>query len=194
MTDLDLAVPLAAPNPATTDWVPLGATQGAMAYGTSLPASPLDGQLAVLVDSVTNPTYQWQFRYNAGSTSAYKWEFVGGAPFSAVDSSTQALTVSVWTGVLPTFTLPRAGDYVLGASGMLRNATDTTAQFGPGVSAAFAAGGGRVIGGWDSSLARENVRANAQTASTVVRPFGYAATTGITAVNALLTVLPVRVS
>ena len=42
-------------------------------YGTTLPASPVDGQEAILVDSVTNPTYQWRFRYNAGSTSAYKW-------------------------------------------------------------------------------------------------------------------------
>src|SRR4029450_8789457 len=47
-------------------------------YGTTLPASPSDGQQAVLVDSTTNPTYIWQFRYNAGSSSAYKWEYVGG--------------------------------------------------------------------------------------------------------------------
>ena len=49
-------------------------------YNTSLPTSPVDGQEAILVDSVTNPTYIWHFRYNAGSTSAYKWEFIGGAP------------------------------------------------------------------------------------------------------------------
>src|SRR6516164_9624771 len=52
-------------------------------YGTTLPASPVDGQEAILVDSITNPTYQWRLRYNAGSTSAYKWEFVGGPDSSA---------------------------------------------------------------------------------------------------------------
>jgi hypothetical protein len=49
-------------------------------YGTSLPASPYDGQEAVLVDSISNPSYQWRFRYNAGSASSYKWEFIGGSP------------------------------------------------------------------------------------------------------------------
>ena len=47
-------------------------------YGTILPASPIDGQEYTLVDSLTNPSYQWRFRWNAGSSSAYKWEFVGG--------------------------------------------------------------------------------------------------------------------
>ena len=35
-------------------WAPLAA------YGTTLPASPLNGDEAVLVDSVTNPSYQWR--------------------------------------------------------------------------------------------------------------------------------------
>ena len=52
-------------------------------YGTSLPASPFNGQEAILVDSTTNPTWEWRFRYNANSSSAYKWEFIGGTPYSA---------------------------------------------------------------------------------------------------------------
>jgi hypothetical protein len=88
---------------------------GTVAYGTSLPASPTDGQEAILVDSITNPTYQWRFRYNAGSSSAYKWEFIGGAPaMSAVDTSQAANFNGTWgdfATVGPAITVPRAGDY-----------------------------------------------------------------------------------
>jgi hypothetical protein len=57
-------------------------------YSTSLPGSPYDGQVYTLVDSTTTPTYQWTFRYNAGSSSSFKWEFVGGAPaYAAVETA-----------------------------------------------------------------------------------------------------------
>src|SRR4029077_16918092 len=51
---------------------------GKPSYGTTLPASPVDGQEAILVDSVTNPTHQERFRFHAGRPTPYKWEFVGG--------------------------------------------------------------------------------------------------------------------
>ena len=89
---------------------------GTASYGTTLPATPYDGQEAILVDSVTAPTYQWRFRYNAGSTSAYKWEFIGGAMFLAtVETSEVAATpVATWfdlTTLGPDFVAPRAGEY-----------------------------------------------------------------------------------
>jgi hypothetical protein len=86
----------------------------APSYGTSFPASPVDGQEHVLVDSVTNPTYQWRFRYNAGSSSAYKWELIGGTDARAsVMGNDTTTTTSSWLnlGTGPTFTVPRAGDY-----------------------------------------------------------------------------------
>src|SRR5262245_25622217 len=83
------------------------------AYGTTLPASPADGQEAILVDSLTNPSYQWRFRFNASSTSPYKWEFIGGAPrvvkVTSSDNVTSASYVDIPNG--PSFTLPRSGDY-----------------------------------------------------------------------------------
>jgi len=84
------------------------------AYGTTLPASPVDGQEAILVDSVTNPTYLWRFRYNAGSTSPYKWEYVGGTPWVWANntSSNNPGTSSADAGYGTIFTIPRAGDYV----------------------------------------------------------------------------------
>jgi hypothetical protein len=84
-------------------------------YATTLPASPSDGQQAILVDSTTNPTYIWQFRYNAGSSSAYKWEFVGGAPKVVQNQNTESTTTGgAWVDVTtagPLFVVPRAGDY-----------------------------------------------------------------------------------
>src|SRR5215831_2680216 len=93
-------------------------------YGTSLPASPTDGQLAILVDSVTNPTYQWKFRYNLGSTSAYKWEFVGGTSASSNVDAAESTASAGWTDLTtvgPQFTLPRSGDYLISISAEMAN-------------------------------------------------------------------------
>lgn len=88
------------------------AVQAVPGYGTVLPASPVDGQQYILVDSVTSPTYQWLFRYNAGSTSANKWEFVGGSPFKAIGPTNTSLTSpNTWYQIF-SFAVPRAGDYL----------------------------------------------------------------------------------
>ena len=52
-------------------------------YGTTLPASPVDTQEYILVDSVTTPTYSWHLRYVAGIPDTYKWVFAGGHPAEA---------------------------------------------------------------------------------------------------------------
>lgn len=92
---------------------------GTPGYGTSLPASPVDGQEYILVDSTTTPTYQWRFRYNAGSANTDKWEFIGGAPYHG--SGTPTAVMNTLTQVAATgwyyqaasmaFTIPRAGVY-----------------------------------------------------------------------------------
>jgi hypothetical protein len=106
-----------------------GSWQGISAYGTTLPGSPVDGQQAVLVDSTTNPTYIWQFRYNAGSSSAYKWEFVGGvAAFIQVVTGGTTTAVAAWvdlTNIGPSFIVPRAGDY---SAMLVAQLNDSTAQ------------------------------------------------------------------
>jgi hypothetical protein len=86
----------------------------AVYYGTSFPASPTDGQEAILVDSVTAPSYHWRFRYNAGNSTAWKWEFIGGAPW-VVNVPTMESTLSgsyVDLTTPQTFTAPRAGVFV----------------------------------------------------------------------------------
>jgi hypothetical protein len=82
----------------------------ALGYGTTLPGSPVDGQEYVLVDSTTNPSYQWRFRYNAGSSSAYKWEFVGGTVLLAQSAAFNVIGDSAWHAVTASPTL-RAGEY-----------------------------------------------------------------------------------
>jgi len=95
---------------------------GTPSYGISLPASPVDGQEAILVDSISNPTYQWRFRYNAGSTSAYKWEFIGGADASArVYTAETTTTTGTWLDLAtvgPRIVVPRAGEYNVMSSAM----------------------------------------------------------------------------
>ena len=82
-----------------------------LGYGTSLPASPADGQEHVLVDSVSAPTYQWRLRYNASSSSAYKWEFVGGASVR-LSANDLISVVGGWAAIAsPRFTIPRSGEY-----------------------------------------------------------------------------------
>lgn len=85
-------------------------------YGTTLPASPYNGQEAILVDNITNPSYQWRFRFNVNSTSAYKWEFIGGTAGKGYVDANEAINTAVGSygdlaTVGPSFTLPRAGEY-----------------------------------------------------------------------------------
>ena len=101
-------------------------------YGTSLPASPVNGEEFILVDSTTNPTYQWRFRYNAGSSSAYKWEFVGGAPSRVyANESATSTTTGSWMTLPggPSFTVPRAGEYISQAHAMIANTAASSSMW-----------------------------------------------------------------
>jgi len=94
-------------------------------YGTTLPVNPADGQEHVLVDSLTNPSYSWRLRFNAGSSSAYKWEFVGGSPLEGVNVAGQSgITSGTFVQLAgPTLTLPRSGDYNWAFDGWIANNT-----------------------------------------------------------------------
>jgi hypothetical protein len=114
------------PDPAITKWVPLAGAQGpqgpagaapTVAYGTTLPASPVDGQIAALTDSVSSPTFTWLFRYNASSSSAYKWEFIGGAPRHVEWASNHYGAWGSYTDGGLYLYIPRAGDYDITISG-----------------------------------------------------------------------------
>ena len=106
----------AAPDPAPWDAVGIPLPPPSPSYGTTLPAAPVDGQEAILVDSLTVPTYIWRFRYNAQATGGYKWEFVGGAPaYARIDTSetTTSTSNADLATVGPQITLPRDGEYMI---------------------------------------------------------------------------------
>lgn len=115
--------PSGLPYPAATDPVANGAADiqalaeaidARTTWGLNFPASPSDGDIHYLVNSVASPLYVWQMRYNAGSSSAYKWEFVGGSPWAANVGSSDAIGVAsawVWAPGGPSLAAPKAGDY-----------------------------------------------------------------------------------
>jgi hypothetical protein len=188
-------------------WVqvwPIAATalppQAVPGYGTTLPASPNDGDEYIFVDNATNPTYQWGFRYHAASTSAYKWEFVGGRPAMITQGTSQALATATWQNVSPfTFAIPRAGEYRFEVTGMASSGSTTgTVQLGaylgtPSSTIAWPANATINAGGWAASLAM----APWWTTFSAAQQLGvaaYANQAGFSINNHSLTILPLRVS
>lgn len=84
------------------------------AFATALPSSPTDGQEIYYqqTGAMAVAGQVWHLRYRSASGSAYKWEYVGGAPLH----QTQAATVSTSSGSYanlggPQATVPLAGEY-----------------------------------------------------------------------------------
>ena len=95
-------------------WEPLAAAPPiAVGYGTTLPASPADGQEYILVDSLTNPTYQWRFRYNADRVSVQMGvrRRLDAAGAVTTQENTSSATFVALATPGPQMTLPRAGEY-----------------------------------------------------------------------------------
>lgn len=107
-------------------------------YVTSLPSSPVDGQIIFYqasgagtgggtTASMASIGAVWQLRYNAASSSAYKWEFVGGTTiFHHIDTyeslSAGVATYSDLATVGPRVKAPLAGEYsVLIGAGFKHN-------------------------------------------------------------------------
>jgi hypothetical protein len=99
-------------NPSLGQVPPAARSSMVASYGTTLPASPFDGQEAILVDNVTNPAYAWRMRYNAQSTSPYEWEFIGGSDYVQYASlGVYGAVSSGWSALSPIFVTPRVGDW-----------------------------------------------------------------------------------
>jgi hypothetical protein len=83
---------------------------------TALPGSPDDGQEVDFVADATDGVI-WRFRYRAASSSAYKWEFVGGPPLTAevaAFESTAVLNSYVDLATIgPSITVQLAGEYLI---------------------------------------------------------------------------------
>jgi len=174
-------------------------------YATTLPASPADGQQAILVDSTTSPTYQWLFRYNAGSSQTDKWEFIGGTPAIAkVDTSettASAFPVNLTT-TGPTITVARAGQYLVRVgcySGTANGVQGSVAYMSYAVGAAAADSNDGTIN-TSSGTGIQTLQMAAfyrQKTATASMAFTakYGASGGtVTFINRVIEVIPVRVS
>jgi len=96
----------------TDDVVP-AAANFTEAIVTSLPVTPVDGQVINYLADATNGVI-WRLRYRAASPSTYKWEFVGGPPlYNEVLASEQstALGYANLATIGPQITVPLGGDY-----------------------------------------------------------------------------------
>jgi len=171
-------------------------------YGTSLPASPVDGQQAILVDSITNPSYQWLFRYNAGhSADAYKWEFIGGSPArSAVDNQESTASGSYVDLATPgpSFTVPRDGKYLIQASCGLVQGASTAYAAGMSVTSTDISIPTMLNGagpGWTSTISALGYDTVGLTAGTVLKmQYNVASAVSVSFYNRRLWVWPRKVS
>lgn len=97
-----------------------------MSFVTTLPSSPVDGQEVYYqsttaggggTNTMADVGAVWHLRYRAASSSAYKWEFVGGTSIShsAPGGTTGAggTFAALASGSAPVIVLPVAGDYIL---------------------------------------------------------------------------------
>lgn len=106
-------------------------------YVTSLPSSPIDGQEIYYAADATNGVI-WHLRYRSGSSSSYKWEYVGGAALNSSvkngtisdNETTTSTTYAALTTAGPTITLLLAGDYevTIGFTGYNGNTGAITAM------------------------------------------------------------------
>ena len=102
--------------PSRTDviWVDTSSA-GDTSYVSALPGSPYDGQVirfqnaAMATDGIV-----WTFRYNAASASAYKWEFIGGPPWTEEVDTSETTAAGPWqilTTPGPKLPVPLNGEY-----------------------------------------------------------------------------------
>jgi hypothetical protein len=116
---------------------------------SSLPVAPVDGQECFFLADAANGVV-WALKYRAASASAFKWEFIGGPPLSAIiatSESTASITYVALTTAGPTVTAPLAGDYAVlamyeGISSVAANGFAMSYQIG----ATAASDGDRAVG------------------------------------------------
>ena len=128
-------------------------TSGAMSAGP--PTSPSDGD--IWIATAVGSGVAWQFRYNAGSASIYKWEFIGGPPLVSQDTARTGRQVgsnSAWLAIpgIGNLVTVRAGDYVFHNTCWIQSSVGSGTYAGCGIT-----------GGNDP-----NIRYISQSATTVV--------------------------
>jgi hypothetical protein len=168
--------------------------------GTSLPASPGDGQEYTLVDVLATPSYAWKFKYVAAITDAYKWVCIGGgAAFAEVVASeaTASSTYVALTTAGPSFTVPRAGIYIVEIGYQRNDTTAATTLMSYDIGATAASDADNVAiavsGGQYGPAMRPRSKTIAAAATALVAKYRTGGTSG-TYANRWMRVTPVRVA
>lgn len=131
---------------------------------TSLPGSPIDGQQCYYQADATNGII-WHLRYRSASSSAYKWEFVGGPSlYDHVDalegSSSGTYGNLATTG--PQITVPLAGDYLVQIGAHISvGAGPMYGYMSFSIGGSAANDGNSLSFGWGSGGAATDARGNA---------------------------------
>jgi hypothetical protein len=98
--------------------------------------TPQDGDECYLIADAANGVV-WHMRYNAGSGSAYKWEFLGGSDMVST-SGAITLATSSWSDIGPALVIPRSGIYRVEFTTTENNAGGVDVDVAPVGSEVFA--------------------------------------------------------
>ena len=113
-------------------------------YQTALPSSPVDGQEIYYAADAANGVI-WHLRYRSGSSSSYKWEYIGGASLttrSQAQSAGDSPQTNTWTNLNDAIeiTVPLAGDYFVNGKCSFFRASDGLNTMELGISRDSTAG------------------------------------------------------
>ena len=116
-------------------------------FVSTLPSSPVDGQeiyYQASGDMATNGIV-WHLRYRSGSSSSYKWEYIGGASLttrSQAQSAGDSPQTNTWTNLNDAIeiTVPLAGDYFVNGKCSFFRASDGLNTMELGISRDSTAG------------------------------------------------------
>lgn len=185
-------------------WVPLGAAPrtAQVWYGSTPPPSPVDGDEWVFPADATNGV-MWRFRYRAASASAYKWEFIGGAPLYGYNAGPNSMTGTNPADLGgPNITAPRSGDYMVtftadgyvtpGPANLTFGLRRVTSGLGPALDDAVSIRPQTSAN--DSATSGRTLKATAVPAGEVLSIWGYTTTGTATFRWRGLAVTPIRVS
>jgi hypothetical protein len=168
---------------------------------TSLPSNAIDGQEVRYLADDTNGIV-WNFRYRAGSSSTYKWEFIGGIPISTQHNNGTQYTLTHAAGTYSdvlTKAIPLAGDYLINGACLLTTTSgndaiiciNTTASRNINYYVARMSNGASQYENGNRTVVLTALAANATIA---LSDYHVAQGSGSTVGNANLVITPIRVS
>lgn len=186
-------------------WTGSGWVRENRALVSSLPVSPFDGQICYYQNAaMAAKGIVWAFRYDAGSASAYKWSFIGGAELSDLVTTNQTTSSTTYAALAtagPAVTVPLSGDWIVGVEGALyhnNNFGSAFMSFDIGATPAVDADGrrhGNPVGDNTAvSEGRRSVEKTGLSASTVLTAKYKTVAAGTAGfINRKLAILPIRV-